>query len=82
MLFHSLSFTPWHPQVSTTYLDGYKATAVCAVGGPASAAKGHRTAQAILARSRAILKALGMSDFTRTHVQVLGAEDTYGPHAR
>uniref|UniRef100_A0A0P4W754 Uncharacterized protein n=1 Tax=Scylla olivacea TaxID=85551 RepID=A0A0P4W754_SCYOL len=69
-------------KVSSTYLDGYKATAVCAVGGPRSAAKGHRTAEAILKRCRGILKSLGMSDFERTHVQVLGAEDTYGPHAR
>ncbi|KAG0713453.1 hypothetical protein GWK47_016202 [Chionoecetes opilio] len=69
-------------KVSTTYLDGYKATAVCAVGGPHSAAKGHRTAKAILTRCRAILKSLGMSDYERTHVQVLGAEDTYGPHGR
>lgn len=69
-------------KVSTTYLDGYKATAVFVVGGPASAAKGHRTVKAILARTRSILKALGMADFSRTHFQALGAEDTYGPHAR
>lgn len=65
-------------KVSATYLDGYKVTAVCCIGGPRSRDKGMKTAEAILQRCRNIFKMLKMKDFTRTHVQILGAEDTYG----
>ncbi|XP_076046377.1 uncharacterized protein LOC143028331 isoform X2 [Oratosquilla oratoria] len=65
-------------KVIATYLDGYKATAVCCIGGPQSAAKGRRTAEAIFARCQTIFSMLKLPNFTRTHVQVLGAEDTYG----
>ncbi|KAK4308655.1 hypothetical protein Pmani_019655 [Petrolisthes manimaculis] len=68
-------------KVTATYMAGFKATAVCCVGGRRSGEKGRRTAEAILARSSTIFKTLGLPDFQRTHVQVLGAEDTYGPHA-
>ncbi|KAG7173948.1 putative Acyclic terpene utilization family protein AtuA-containing protein [Homarus americanus] len=68
-------------KVSATYLEGYKATAVCCVGGPRSREKGKKTAEAILKRCQNIFKLLKIKDFTRTHIQVLGGEDTYGPHA-
>ena len=32
-------------------------------------------------RTRNIFKALGLSDFTRVNIQVLGSEQTYGSHA-
>lgn len=67
-------------KVSATYLDGYKVTAVCCIGGPRSRDKGKKTAEAILNRCRNIFKLLKLKDFTRTHIQVLGAEDTYGSH--
>ncbi|XP_078457152.1 uncharacterized protein LOC144722701 [Lampetra planeri] len=69
-------------KVSATFLDGFRATAVCPIGGPRAAEKARRTADAILKRARRIFKHLGLSDFSKVHVQVLGAEDTYGPHAR
>ncbi|MCL4139286.1 UNVERIFIED_CONTAM: hypothetical protein GTU68_015243, partial [Idotea baltica] len=68
-------------KVCCTYLEGFKATAVCCVGGPKSAAKGRRVADAILKRSRGLFVERGFGDFSRTHVQVLGGEDTYGPHS-
>lgn len=77
-----MGLSSWYAQVTATYLAGFKATAVCCVGGRRSGEKGRRTAEAILARSRTIFKTLGLPDFQRTHVQVLGTEDTYGPHAR
>ncbi|KAF0290763.1 hypothetical protein FJT64_011026 [Amphibalanus amphitrite] len=64
-------------KVCGTHLDGYSATAVCPVIGPAAAEKAHRTAEAILARCRDIFAELKLADFSRTHVQVLGAEETY-----
>ncbi|CAL4074758.1 unnamed protein product [Meganyctiphanes norvegica] len=68
-------------KVSATYLDGFKATTVFCMGGPRSAEKGRKTTTAILQRVRNIFKMLKFDDFTKTHVQVLGDEDTYGPHA-
>ncbi|XP_027219680.2 uncharacterized protein [Penaeus vannamei] len=68
-------------KVSATYLDGYKATAVSCIGGPRSRDKGRKTAEAIVQRCRNIFKMLKLPDFTRVHIQILGAEDTYGPHA-
>lgn len=60
-----------------TRLDGYSATAVCPVIGPAAAEKARRTAEAILARCRDIFAHLKLADFSRTHIQALGAEETY-----
>ena len=34
-----------------------------------------------LFRTRNIFNALGMSDFNRVNLQILGSEQTYGPHA-
>ncbi|XP_019621533.1 PREDICTED: uncharacterized protein LOC109467868 [Branchiostoma belcheri] len=68
-------------KVSATYFDGYRALAVCAVGGPRSVDKARRTAESILKRVRRIYKQLGMEDFKKVQIQVIGAEETYGPHA-
>lgn len=37
-------------QVCATYMDGYRATAVCPVGGPRAAEKARRTAESIIKR--------------------------------
>jgi hypothetical protein len=52
------------------------------IGGREAAAKARPTAEAILTRVRRMLTAAGLADFRRTSIEVLGAEDTYGPHAR
>ncbi|XP_069600203.1 uncharacterized protein [Ranitomeya imitator] len=69
-------------KVCATYLDGYRATAVCAVGGPRSAEKGRRTAESILRRTREMFTQLGLEDYSSVHLQIIGAEDVYGPNAR
>ncbi|XP_068134994.1 uncharacterized protein [Hyperolius riggenbachi] len=69
-------------KVCATYLDGFRATAVCVVAGPRSAEKGRRTAESILRRTRDMFKHLGLEDYSAVHLQVIGAEDAYGPHAR
>lgn len=69
-------------KVCATYLDGFRATAVCPVGGPRAAEKARRTAESIIKRTRGILQQLKMEDFSSVNVQILGAEDTYGPHAQ
>uniref|UniRef100_A0A8C9UF61 Acyclic terpene utilisation N-terminal domain-containing protein n=1 Tax=Serinus canaria TaxID=9135 RepID=A0A8C9UF61_SERCA len=69
-------------KVNATYLDGFRATAVCPVGGPKAVQKAKRTAEAILQRTRLIFSQRGYEDYSAVNIQVLGSEDTYGPHAR
>ncbi|XP_054457194.1 uncharacterized protein lratb.1 [Anoplopoma fimbria] len=69
-------------KVCATYMDGYRATAVCPVGGPRAAEKARRTADSIIKRTKRMLQQLKMEDFSSVNVQILGAEDTYGPNAR
>jgi hypothetical protein len=47
-----------------------------------AAAKARRTGEAILARTRSILLANGLSDFTAASIDLLGAETLYGAQAR
>ncbi|KAJ8382701.1 hypothetical protein SKAU_G00034790 [Synaphobranchus kaupii] len=68
-------------KVCATYMDGYRATAVCPVGGPRAVEKARRTAESIIKRTQNIFRKLGLDDYSAVNVQVLGAEDTYGPHA-
>ncbi|XP_015226363.1 PREDICTED: uncharacterized protein LOC107082277 [Cyprinodon variegatus] len=76
-------FAPSHDyKVCATYMDGFRATAVCPVGGPRAAQKARRTADSIIKRTRRMFKQLGLEDFSSINIQVLGAEDTYGPNAR
>ncbi|XP_075468994.1 uncharacterized protein LOC142502068 [Ascaphus truei] len=69
-------------KVCATYLDGFRATAVCPVGGPNAAEKGRRTAESILRRTQDMFTQLGYDDYSEVNVQILGAEDSYGPHGK
>ncbi|CAK6982790.1 uncharacterized protein lratb.1 [Scomber scombrus] len=68
-------------KVCATYMDGFRATAVCPVGGPRAADKARRTAESIITRSKRLFKQLGFEDFNSVNIQVLGSEDTYGSNA-
>ncbi|XP_060716640.1 uncharacterized protein LOC132839596 isoform X1 [Tachysurus vachellii] len=68
-------------KVCATYMDGFRATAVCPVVGPRAAQKARKTAESIIKRTRRMFRQLGLDDYSDVNVQVLGAEDTYGPHA-
>ncbi len=69
-------------KVSATWLDGYRANALLMIGGIDADRKARRVAEAILTRTRRIFAARNLGDYRRTSVEVLGAEDSYGPHAR
>jgi hypothetical protein len=71
-----------HYKVSSTVLDGYRCAGTTVIIGIDAAAKARRTAEAILARTRAIFRDEGLPDYTATRVEVIGAETMYGPHAR
>ncbi|XP_062991657.1 uncharacterized protein LOC134404725 isoform X1 [Elgaria multicarinata webbii] len=69
-------------KINATYLDGFRATACCPVGGPKAIEKGRRTAESILERTRNMFDQLGYEDYSAINLQILGSEETYGPHAK
>ncbi len=69
-------------KVSATHLDGYRLTFTLTIGGAEAAAKARATGEALIARTRAAFRARGWPDYRAVLVEVLGAEDGYGPHAR
>lgn len=69
-------------KVSATMLDGFRCAGMLAIVGIDAAAKARRTGKAVIARTGAILKRLGMPGFTRAAIELFGAETLYGPHAR
>ena len=69
-------------KATVTASAGYRSTAVFMIGGLDAAAKAGRVAEAILARCHNTFRSTNLGDFTETSVEILGAEATYGPHAR
>ena len=68
-------------KVSATYVDGFRCSAQLCIIGVDAVAKAERTAEAILARTRKLFDERGWSDYSRTQIEVLGAEASFGPHA-
>jgi len=62
--------------------DGFRLTAMLMVGGRDAAPRAERAGAAILDRVRMILRGANLPDFRETSIEALGAEATYGPHAR
>lgn len=69
-------------KVSATFGDGWRLLGTLMIGGHAAAAKARRVGEAILQRCTRLLADKGLGGFTETSLEVLGAEATYGPHAR
>ncbi|MES2114112.1 MAG: acyclic terpene utilization AtuA family protein [Pseudomonadota bacterium] len=69
-------------KVSATYMDGYRSNGTMVIVGIDAVAKARRTGQAIIERTQAMFEKAGLSDYSATHVEVIGAESLYGPHAR
>lgn len=69
-------------KVSATYMDGYRVGLMITIGGIDAKAKAEKVADAVFKRCRAILAAKGAPDYTETSVEIVGAESSYGPHAR
>lgn len=69
-------------KLSASYVDGYRCVAQIVVFGIDAIAKARRTGEALLGRSRAMIREQGWSDFDKISATVVGAEDGYGPHAR
>ncbi|XP_077156161.1 uncharacterized protein LOC143819020 [Paroedura picta] len=69
-------------KVHATYPDGFRAIACCPVTGPKAVEKGKQTAESILERTRMMFSQLGYEDYSAVNIQILGSEETYGPHAK
>lgn len=69
-------------KVSATTRQGFRSAGTLVIVGIDAVAKAERTGRAIVERTRELLRAGGFADFTATHVEVIGAESSYGPHAR
>jgi hypothetical protein len=69
-------------KVSATYLDGARAVAMVSIVGFDAARKAERTGQALLDRARMRFAERGWPDFSATHLEVLGAEASYGARSR
>ncbi len=68
-------------KVSATYVDGFKTAAQLTIVGFDAAAKARRTGEAILARTSELFTQFGFGPYSATHIEMLGAESCYGPHA-
>jgi hypothetical protein len=69
-------------KVSATYPDGYKVSVGMFLAGEDAPRKGARVARALVDKIERLLVARGLGPFRATQIDVLGAESTYGPHAR
>lgn len=69
-------------KASLTYHDGYRCMATMLIVGRDAVAKANCVGEAILARTRRMLLEAGFADYTRTSIEVLGGEASYGAHSR
>ncbi|MGB5350545.1 MAG: acyclic terpene utilization AtuA family protein [Polyangiales bacterium] len=63
-------------------VDGFKITALLMIGGREAAAKASRLGREFNKRAERLLERDGYPSLRNVDVEVLGAESTYGPHAR
>lgn len=66
-------------KVSATHADGWRVITTVMIAGREAAAKARREGEAIIERTRRLLHAAGLPDYLETSIEIIGAEDTYGP---
>ncbi len=69
-------------KVSATYPAGMRCAALWMVGGIDAAKKGRASASAVVEKVRRQLLEAKLGDFTGVDIHCIGAEETYGSHAR
>ena len=69
-------------KVSATQLAGWRCAGSMVIVGIDAAAKAQRTGEAIIERTRRMLRSDGLPDFTAVRIELLGVESLYGSHAR
>ncbi len=69
-------------KVCTTWADGYRLSSTFFMAGPRAADKARTALQAWVKRTRTEFTKKGWDDYRQISIEIAGAEDTYGPHAR
>ena len=69
-------------KVSATALAGFRCAGSLVIVGIDAVGKAERTGAAIVERTSRLIREAGFADFAATHVEVIGAESSYGPHSR
>jgi hypothetical protein len=69
-------------KTSATYPAGMRCASLFMIGGIDAARKGRASANAVIEKVRRQLLEQKLGDFTGVDIHCIGAEETYGPHAR
>ena len=69
-------------KVSCTFMDGFRNMAFLTIAGEQAAQKARRTGEALFKRMERMLGEQGLPPFSEKRIEVIGAEDMYGAHAR
>lgn len=69
-------------KVCATWVDGYRLMGMAFIGGLRAADKARTSLDAWVQRTRRVCVEKGWGDYRDVCIEVIGAEDTYGPHAR
>jgi hypothetical protein len=69
-------------KVSATYLDGFACVGAFVIAGRNAARKARLQGEAVLAKTRRIAQLMGMGDYSKTALQLVGTESLYGDQAR
>jgi len=71
-----------HYKASATYPAGMRCAALFMIGGIDAAKKGRVSANAVIEKIQRQLREQNLGDFTGVDIHCIGAEESYGPHAR
>jgi hypothetical protein len=69
-------------KVCATYAGDFSCVGAFVIAGRDAATKARRQGEAVLAKTRRMFDELGLGDYTKTALQVVGAESLYGDQAR
>ncbi len=69
-------------KVCATWIDGFRLTGSFFMAGPRAAEKARRSLEAWISRTRRVFAGRGLGDYRQVCIEIIGAEDTYGAHAR
>jgi hypothetical protein len=69
-------------KVSATFMDGFACAGTLTIVGFDAVAKARRSGEAVIARTRRMLQQAGLPDFSAVNLEVIGAEQPFGAHAR
>jgi len=69
-------------KVCATYVDGYKLMGQFFMGGQRAALKARTSLEAWIKRTQTVFAQKGLPNYRDVSLEIIGSEDTYGPHGR